>query len=429
MGRRFDIAHRLRRRFVLSALAAVALVLAVIIAAINITNYMTLCDQADARLAFIASCDGDLSQVMENKSSYRRNPELKKRLASYDLSFEALFEMRYFTVTVGADGEVRTVDIGRIAEVDIDEARGFARDLAAQGRDGGFLGTLRFVTAEVPAADGSGDGHATMYIFLDCSRDLAKFRSYLVASVAVGAVGLLLVFALVLAFSRIVLRPVVESYEKQRRFVTDASHEIKTPLAVIDAADEVLEIEHGASEWTDSIHEQVARLSTLTEQLVLLSRMDEGGDSLALSEMDLAKTVREAAEPFFALARARGKRLEADIEPVVAYRGDVGALAHIVELLLDNATRYASDGSTIRLSLAARGAHGAELRVANRVDEMPAGDLNRLFERFYRPDASRSSQTGGSGVGLSIVSAIAEAHGGRASASSEGDAITFTVRL
>ena len=250
---------------------------------------------------------------------------------------------------------------------------------------------------------------------------------------AISCIGWLAVLAIVTVASGAVIRPMVESYSKQKRFITDASHEIKTPLAVIDAANEVQEIESGESEWTQSIHEQVARLTALTERLVFLARMDEGSAGFTMTSIDLSEAVDKAAAPFESVAVSRGKRLSTSITSGVRAHADAAAVAQVVELLLDNATRYASEGSVIELSLRAfsrgQGKGAAELVVSNAVDELPEGDLDRLFDRFYRADVSRSSKTGGSGVGLSVVRAIAEAHGGIASVCGHGNQITFTVRL
>lgn len=419
------LVKNLHRRFVLVAMAAVTLVLTVIMASINIANFVTLRQQADARLDYIVQCGGNVSTIFGEKR--KEDPEFKKMLDGFGLTMDSLFEMRFFTVTLDAEGEVASVGVGRISSVDEDEAVSYARSLEGKGRQAGFVDSFRY---RVVSADEMGvepdDG--TSYVFLDCSRDFDKFSSYLVVSVTVGAVGLVLVLILVMVFSRIVLKPVKESYVRQRRFITDASHEIKTPLAVIDAADEVLEIEYGQSEWTESIHEQVERLFNLTERLVLLSRMDEGADRLVRRPLDLTKLVEKVSDPFYTVAQSRGKRLELSLEEGVSYNGDAEEIGRAVELLLDNATRYASDGGTITVRLSSSG-RGTRISVTNPVDEVPAGDLSKLFERFYRPDASRSSSTGGSGIGLSIVRAVAEAHGGEATVAADGDTITFSIRL
>lgn len=438
--------RRLRRKFILVAMGAVTAVLALIIAGINIVNYSHVCKTADARLDYILAGKGSIDWTDGAKS----DPGGGKDVAGSGgaaagengddgaginlehvpirhfegMTAESPFDTRYFTVTISG-GQVVDINTARIAAVGTKRASRIASELHSKGWTSGFSGNYRY-TARV-------QGEETTYVFVDCSRELASFRSFLSASVAISCIGWLAVLAIVTVASGAVIRPMVESYSKQKRFITDASHEIKTPLAVIDAANEVQEIESGESEWTQSIHEQVARLTALTERLVFLARMDEGSAGFTMAAIDLSEAVDKAAAPFESVAVSRGKRLSMSIASGVRAHADAAAVAQVVELLLDNATRYASEGSVIELSLrsVSRGAGkgAAELVVTNAVDELPEGDLDRLFDRFYRADVSRSSKTGGSGVGLSVVCAIAEAHGGSATVSGHDHQITFTVRL
>lgn len=438
--------RRLRRKFILVAMGAVTVVLALIIAGINIVNYSHVCKTADARLDYILAGKGSIDWTDEPKT----DPGDGKDVAGNGgaaagengddgaginlehvpvrhfegMTAESPFDTRYFTVSI-AGGQVVDINTARIAAVGTKRASRIASELHSKGWTSGFSGNYRY-TATV-------QGEETTYVFVDCSRELASFHSFLGASAAISCIGWLAVLAIVTVASGAVIRPMVESYSKQKRFITDASHEIKTPLAVIDAANEVQEIESGESEWTQSIHEQVARLTALTERLVFLARMDEGSAGFTMAAIDLSEAVDKAAAPFESVAASRGKRLSMSIASGVRAHADAAAVAQVVELLLDNATRYASEGSVIELSLRAvsRGAGkgAAELVVSNAVDELPEGDLDRLFDRFYRADVSRSSKTGGSGVGLSVVRAIAEAHGGSATISGRDHQITFTVRL
>ena len=438
--------RRLRRKFILVAMGAVSAVLALIIAGINIVNYSHVCKTADARLDYILAGKDGIDWTDEPKT----DPGDGKDVAGSGgaaagengddgaginlehvpirhfegMTAESPFDTRYFTVTISG-GQVADVNIARIAAVGTKRASRIASELYSKGWTSGFSGNYRY-TATV-------QGDETTYVFVDCSRELASFHSFLGASVAISCIGWLAVLAIVAVASGAVIRPMVESYSKQKRFITDASHEIKTPLAVIDAANEVQEIESGESEWTQSIHEQVARLTALTERLVFLARMDEGSAGFTMAAIDLSEAVDKAAAPFESVAVSRGKRLSMSIASGVRVHADAAAVAQVVELLLDNATRYASEGSVIELSLRAvsRGAGkgAAELVVTNAVDGLPEGDLDRLFDRFYRADVSRSSKTGGSGVGLSVVRAIAEAHGGTAAVFGHDHQITFTVRL
>lgn len=424
------LGRRLRRKFILVAMGAVTVVLTLIIAGINIVNYSHVCKMADARLGYIlAGKDGidwgDESKAEPANGKDAGDSQAGVRIRHFEgMTAESPFDTRYFTVTIDA-GQVADVNTARIAAVGAKRAASIAARLHAKGWTSGFSGNYRYTT-DVQ------DDEIT-YVFVDCSRELASFHSFLSASVAISCIGWLAVLAIVTVASGAVIRPMVESYSKQKRFITDASHEIKTPLAVIDAANEVQEIESGESEWTQSIHEQVARLTALTERLVFLARMDEGSAGFTMASIDLSEAVDKAAAPFESVAVSRGKRLSMSVATGVRAHADAAAVTQVVELLLDNATRYASEGSVIELSLRAvsRGAGkgSAELVVSNAVDELPEGDLDRLFDRFYRADVSRSSKTGGSGVGLSVVRAIAEAHGGSASVCGHGNQITFTVRL
>lgn len=424
------LGRRLRRKFILVAMGAVTVVLTLIIAGINIVNYSHVCKMADARLDYIlAGKDGidwgDESKAEPANGKDAGDSQAGVRIRHFEgMTAESPFDTRYFTVTIDA-GQVADVNTARIAAVGAKRAASIAARLHAKGWTSGFSGNYRYTT-DVQ------DDEIT-YVFVDCSRELASFHSFLSASVAISCIGWLAVLAIVTVASGAVIRPMVESYSKQKRFITDASHEIKTPLAVIDAANEVQEIESGESEWTQSIREQVARLTALTERLVFLARMDEGSAGFTMTSIDLSEAVDKAAAPFESVAVSRGKRLSTSIACGVRAHADAAAVAQVVELLLDNATRYASEGSVIELSLRAvsrvQGKGATELVVSNAVDELPEGDLDRLFDRFYRADVSRSSKTGGSGVGLSVVRAIAEAHGGSATVSGHDHQITFTVRL
>ena len=430
------LGRRLRRKFILVAMGAVTVVLTLIIAGINIVNYSHVCKMADARLDYILAGKGSIDWEDESRTDSGNGGDTSTgmvadgdragaRVGHFEgMTAESPFDTRYFTVTL-VDGQVVDVNTARIAAVGAKRAASIAAKLHSKGWVSGFSGNYRYTT------DVQDD--ETTYVFVDCSRELASFHSFLSASVAISCIGWLAVLAIVAGASGAVIRPIVESYSKQKRFITDASHEIKTPLAVIDAANEVQEIESGESEWTQSIHEQVARLTALTERLVFLARMDEGSAGFTMTSIDLSEAVDKAAAPFESVAVSHGKRLSTSIASSVRAHVDAAAVAQVVELLLDNATRYASEDSVIELSLCAvsRGAGkgSAELVVSNAVDELPEGDLDRLFDRFYRADVSRNSKTGGSGVGLSVVRAIAEAHGGSATVSGHDHQITFTVRL
>ena len=430
----------LRRKFILIAMLSVTAVLLLIVGAINISNFVTVLRDADLRLAFLSETDGDLpgtdpkgEQASEaepatagtdwNADGIPKDNPMKNGFF-FDkrgrLNEETPFDTRFFTVTI-QDGSVTAVNTGRIAAVDEATAESMALTLYEKGKTGGLSDHFRYRADET-------DG-AVRYLFVDCSRELNTFYSFLTASLLVSVLGLGLVFLLVLFFSKKALSPVEESLQKQKRFITDASHELKTPMAVICAANEVSEIENGESEWTQSITKQIGRLTSLTEKLVMLTRMDEETYRPATADFDLSAAVRETVESFEAVAQIRHRTLVTEIADGVTCSGDEAGIRQVVSLLTDNALKYSNENGTIRVSLKKSGKN-AVLTMENTVDAIEKGDKSVFFERFYRADASRNSKTGGHGIGLSVAEAIVRAHKGKITANAPDDRhVVFTVVL
>lgn len=236
-------------------------------------------------------------------------------------------------------------------------------------------------------------------------------------------------YAYGLIFSRFAVKLFAESYQKQKRFITDASHEIKTPLTIIDANTEVLNMEYGENEWLKSTSNQVKRLTKLTERLVFLSRMDEEREVLPKTDFSMSDAVYEAARSFKAMAKSQNITLNISVQPNVSYYGDKSSIIRLVFLLLENAMKYSDDEGTVSLKFCTNGKNKV-LSVKNTVAEIQKGKLDMLFDRFYRIDKSRNSQTGGFGIGLSVAKAIVNAHKGKITAVSfDGKSIEITAVL
>ena len=286
----------------------------------------------------------------------------------------------------------------------------------------GFAGLYRFYKQS--GSDG------VRILFLDCGREITSFQRFLMTSIVLSALGLLLIFGIVVYFSGRIVRPFAESYEKQKQFITDAGHEIKTPLAIIQADADVLEMELGENEWLSDIQAHVKQLSGLTNDLVSLARMEESGTPLQILEMPISDLISEAGESFQGLAQTQGKELQLTVEPMLSMEADEKAMRQLVSILLDNALKYSPEGSRIQLSLSRQGKI-LKLAVSNSsLVPLPKENLDRLFERFYRADPSRNSQTGGHGIGLSIAKAIVTTHSGQIHAShEENNILQITVTL
>lgn len=243
----------------------------------------------------------------------------------------------------------------------------------------------------------------------------------------VALFGLLSVFILLFTLSKRIARPISESYKKQRRFITDAGHEIKTPLTIISADADVLDMEYGESVWLRDIHVQIKRLTTLTNDLIYLSKMEEQQGRLQAANFSLSALADELVQSFQALAKTQEKSFTSDIQPNIALYGDEKAIGHAISNLLDNALKYSEPKGTISLTLEKRGRF-VYLEVFNTTPAISQESIQNLFDRFYRADPSRNSQTGGHGIGLSIVQAVVSAHRGKVSASSQdGRSLVISV--
>lgn len=300
-------------------------------------------------------------------------------------------------------------------------AKKYAEGVRNKGKKAGFYHSFRYRTEE--------EGEFLSVWFVDYTRELDTMYHFFVSGILVSCLGLFLIFILVVFFSNLVFRPVWESYKKQKQFITDASHELKTPLTIIDANTEVLEMIQGENEWTKSIRNQVKRLSSLTIQMTMLARMEEEQKNPEMEEVDFSLILKETIQPFYTLAERNEKRFVFSVEPGLILKGNRELLKQLVMILIDNSVKYSVCSSEIFISLVKKG-RKVVFKVSNESEMIQKGNMDILFERFYRTDASRNSETGGSGIGLSVAKAIVEVHNGKIHAeSADGKILVITVIL
>ncbi len=236
---------------------------------------------------------------------------------------------------------------------------------------------------------------------------------FLNSSIVIGIIGYIVFFVVILFFSKRIMRPIAEVYEKQKRFITDAGHEIKTPLAIIKADAEILEMDMGENEWLEDIQKQSKRLSLLTNDLIYLSRMEEEERDIQMLEFSFSEVIQETIHSFCSIAKRQSKELQYDVLPMVILNGNEKSIKKLISILIDNALKYSPENGTVSIDMKRHG-RNIVLEIFNITREPISKDkLNLLFERFYRIDASRSTMTGGYGIGLSVAKAIVNAHGGK----------------
>ncbi len=402
--------RKLRWKFIWIAMTVMIFVFGTIVAMINVFNYKKSNAYSDRIISLLTEYGGDFPQDFPARPNQGDG-----------ITPETPFEARFFSVMLDESGEILFSHTEQIAAISQEEAETYAKNLFKDGKTSGMYDDYKY---RVKATD-----EGTLYIFLDCTREMNAFRSFLQTSVLISVGGLAVVFVLIIIFSRIALKPVEESYEKQKHFITNASHDIKTPLTIINAGAEVVELEHGESEWTKEIKKQTRRLTALTDKLVFLSRMDEENYQIEKREFDFTELVNETVEPYSGIAKAKGFTFSFDCQNGVVYNGNEEMLSQALALLMDNAIKYTNEKGGIFVSVK-KTAKGIELRFKNTAENVKTGTHNEMFERFYRADKSRNSVFGGHGIGLSVVKGIITAHKGKISAYSEdGKSIEFTIIL
>lgn len=411
---------KLKIKFICLAMVSLFLLLAVVVAGMNIINYNSVVIEADKTLDFMSQNKGGFPDLDKGGMGEPLMPE-DERLPDH-MSPETPYESRYFSVLITDTGDVLQTETSRIASIDEADAKEYALKALDSEKQRGFVDDFRYVISD--------EGEGMRLTFLNCSRNLDSFYRFLRASIGMAAAGFILISLIISFFANKFVRPVAQSYEKQKQFITDAGHEIKTPLTIINANVDILEMDMEGNECIADIRQQTERLTTLTNDLVYLARLEESEKKLQKIELPVSELVLETAESFRALAQTRGKEFICNIQPMLSAEGDFKALQQLVCVLMDNAIKYSPDGGVIEISLTKQNKY-IQLNVFNTTSEPVDGKaLQYVFDRFYRLDPSRNSETGGHGIGLAVAKAIVEAHNGKIRASTrDGRSFEVTVSL
>ena len=404
--------RKVKSKFILLSMVALLVLLAIIVTGMNLINFRAVVNDADDTLTLLSQNKGTFPEM---------GGEKKNGAGSFrGMSPETPYESRYFSVLLTADEDVIQTDTSKIKAIDSDTAVEYAHQAIDSGKERGFVHDYRYII--------KAENERIRLTFLDCGRKLNSFQVSLSASIIMAAAGYVIFFFVLLFFSGRIIRPITESYEKQKRFITDAGHEIKTPLTIIKADVDVLEMDCGENEWLDDIRKQTQRLASLTNDLVYLSRMEEAEDNMAMIQFPFSDVVSETAASFQALAQTQNKNFHCQVQPLLSLNGNEKAIRQLVNILLDNALKYSPAEGEVSLTAEKQG-HQLRMTVYNSTTEpIQKDNLHLIFERFYRMDSSRSTQTGGYGIGLSVAKAIVSAHGGKISASSsDGKSLKISV--
>ncbi len=426
---------KMQRRFIMAAMAAFATVMLMLVVGINIVNYYRTTSMQDGLAASLLEYEKRAYEhrTCRNFTADAKSKENKRKpTAHQEPDFPALSEMpgggpearfttRFFAVYSDASGEMEVISRDYIYSIDEETAKVYTEAVLRKGREKGYYGDYRYHVKI--------DDAGSTVLFLNVTSALQFMKSLLLISLGIGFSSLLVVFILVVCFSRYAVRPYMKNMERQKRFITDAGHELKTPITSIATSADIAAMEYEEDEWIANIQRQTARLTRLVGELVALSRMDEEIPFPDKSTFSLSDAAWETAEPFAVRAKAEEKTYHQKIEENLTFYGDRNSIQQLISILLDNAVKYTAAAGEIRLDIY-RKRRRIRIEVANTCDLPDTVELERLFDRFYRVDEARSAKTGGTGIGLAMAQAIAETHGGKIRAERTGkNAVCFRVIL
>ena len=422
--------RKLRMRFIAVATLAAAIVIVAVSCGILLTNRRLTLRNIDGMLSMLTQNEGRFPTARDEDAPdgapaqpsqpSQPSPPNPRRDESPMRSPETPFRTRFFVAIADEDGEILRMNTDNLASLSEEEARAYVTAALAGGKTDGRCDVYYYRIA--PSAE---DSARLVIVFLNCEVELGSMRALARTCILISALSILLVLLLSFALSGAAIRPFVLNLARQKEFVTAASHELKTPIAVIQSNVEVLELTEGESKWTRNIRTQSERLIRLAGELTMLAREDEEAKK-ATAAVDLSACVNRAVTACEERAAAAKLTLQSDIDGGITVQGDGEKLYTLCSVLLDNALKYAS-GGTVTCTLGKKGER-AVLTVSNPAAPLSRAQLARLFDRFYRADEARSGNAGGFGLGLSIAAAIVRAHGGKITAAQDADGLlTFTV--
>lgn len=431
---------QLQKKFIISAMTAVTILLVVLIGGINVFNYLTTSGDNDRLMEMLGNSfeastmwngndTSDNTQPPQDTNDTQQNtatdtatsgnqndpdfqppqdngakpPDDKKNGDFGKHDKDALKSARYAAAALSSDGNILRTDVTHISSLTEDEVTAITEALknTAEGT-GSYNGYLYRISNSVRTG-------GRIIILLDNSMQISSFFTVLFISVGAGIFGWLLMLLLVILLSKKTIAPVARSIEKQKQFVTNAGHEIKTPLAIILANTDAMELHNGENKWSKNIRAQTLRLSGLMQNLLMLAKMDESSAKLPMCGFDISTAAEDTVNAFIEPAALKGVMIEQDIQKGLNLNGNRDSIIQLMTVLLDNAVKYTESGGTIRAKLSGN-EKNITLSMANTCE--PIDRPEKLFDRFYRGDSARTQKNGGYGIGLSVAQAIVELHKG-----------------
>ena len=384
---------QLQKSFVKSAMLSFTAVLLVVLVAVNVVNYRQTVNQVDRLGTMLVNNDGTFPDAPEGGMAPKEHPEhgMPKGM---EFRKDDQMATRYAVVRV-ANGTVQSVDRTHLVSLDEEALKELGLRIAQGTSTKGWEGSLRYQVAKTDAG--------TMVVLVDANKETQQVSRLMMVTGAVFILCLAVVYVLVRIASKRAIRPFVENVERQQQFIANASHEIKTPLAVLSANTDLLAMMGTEAKFVDSNKRQIKRLNSLVEQMLILSRYDEGEAAATKEEVDLVAVTKAIVEEILPVLNEKELQVEFTGEAQTIVTTNKSAMTELIRILLDNAMKYTVGEPVITVE-----AKRNQLAIGNETEPMTKEQVNQIFDCFYRVDSSRNRTTGGSGLGLSIAQKIAE---------------------
>ena len=409
--------RKLKIRFILLASAAIVCILLTMIAVLNSVRFLQTNGEIQAVLNILSANNGDFPSVEETAESLQNDR----------ITIDTIYQYRYFSVVYKEDKTLYSTNLDHLSNLSKEQALSYANKVIKDSRSSGvFKVGSQFYSYQITQDSKT---KRDLLVVLDSTNYLESRNDFFWLSIQLCFYSFIFFVLVVSGFSNFAIRPYIKNYENQKRFITNAGHELKTPLAIISANTELQELMTGENEWTESTKDQVKRLSNLINQMVVLARLEEQPD-VTLVDVNFSEVVKKVAGNFKSVIEKAGKKYEIKLQEDIHVKATEDELYELVSILIDNACKYCDEDGQIFVTLTkAKRGKRARLTVANSYADGKNVDYSRFFDRFYREDESHNQKQPGYGIGLSMAESLVRIFKGRIWVSYKKGLIGFTVLL
>ena len=400
-----NVIRRLRRKFILISTTTVIIIVVGVLGLVNTIAYMRVYTHIESNLMYLAQNNKNLmpKEMLQNSNSLFGEIDWSENTPDFP------YQIRFFSLLMEENGQIKELNLKNIAAFTEKEAIEYASFVLNSGRTTGFFKKDRATYAFLITENKNND---VAIVIMDCTPDISIVEDFMRVSITLGCLSTLLYVIILAILSNFAIKPFVRNVENQKRFITNAGHELKTPIAIISANTEAMELINGKNQWTESILKQVRRLSKMINDLIILAKVGEKTESkIIFTKVNFSEIAMEVVKSFEQMAIEQKKQFE-----------------YKINILVDNAVKYCDDGGSVQTELITKKKE-VILSVSNNYADGKNVDYSRFFERFYRGDISHSSEKAGYGIGLSIANELVQLLKGKIQVKYIDGRIIFTIKF